>query len=187
MDGRRPLWNSNPASNMEGDNILKSILCSSNKKRQRGTAYSEQLLSSSAAVWALHISWRCFQLFGVQQGVGAWTYFHTGNEMSLHHSTLSSNRNVCLEVFANRELLNFHFFMFLNAPQWVCWSPFQCYFFLEMLNITIYLHWLNVVLRNSASTLCAGVTEEYCINQFCLLEGVSPFCGDSASNLTDLT
>lgn len=63
----------------------------------------------------------------------------------------------CLQVFANRELLSFHFFMFLNVPQWICWSPFQCYFFLEILNATNDLHWLNVILRNSASTLCAGV------------------------------
>lgn len=37
---------------------------------------------------------------------------------------------------------------------------------------------LRVILRNSASTLHAGVTEEYCMNQFCLLEGVPSFCGD---------
>lgn len=46
-----------------------------------------------------------------------------------------------------------------------------------MLNATNDLHWLNV----------DGVTEEYCVNKFCLLEGVSPFCGDWASNLADLT
>lgn len=61
------------------------------------------------------------------------------------------------------------------------------FFFLETLNTTNYLHWLNIILRNNASTLCAGVTEEYCINQFCLLEGVAPFCGNWASNLADLT
>lgn len=38
----------------------------------------------------------------------------------------------------------------------------------KMLNATNDLHLLNV----------AGVIEEYCINQFCLLEGVSPFYGD---------
>lgn len=72
--GSGSFWNVNPTSNMERENLLKYILCNSNKKR--GTEGEPHTLSTSQTpvlMFELRISWRCFQLACVQHGVGVWT------------------------------------------------------------------------------------------------------------------